>query len=719
MKKILLMAAAMFLVIVCYGQDPEIQRLIKKMQSGQQLTEAEQAKMEEWADNMEKQYSGNNKPSGNTAIKTTTSAKGNLCPATLKTVPQVTALTRESYIALAKTLMTTYGQKLGSSLPDVKRVLESAATPSDGADIGALFIMAGAGSATIYCTAWSAAQLPDDILTANTLGVALKDMGEYVKALQVLLYADKLRPDIPLVLINTGWVYREMGNPAAARKAFEKALAIDPGLTAPHLGLGLIAECQGDHFTAEKHLRIALAEKYSVAGFGAYKNAKEAKATGNNDSGSSSGNEQPLPDDRGGSQGFEIPDLPVYPDPMRMKEQVTPLQSYLDRLDRRLASLIDEFMSTARVVAQQTARANLNPEGSVVFSRDFATEKMMFEDASVLLFGPASNFGMALAQGATGCAKAIDQVQSDFEAFTRDIEEMNRISEELNRCTEKYVNDLAACGDNEACQKKVEAEYDACAGSCRERMDEISYRICKRSKNDLDILLACNYKLYSKTSSAFRNAASDYYAFTDPVLARIYAPSYNELLNLWREITVLTFQKSLAGMATSLADASKGYDDLKCIEPQPSQPPEQAEDPVLPKKKKDDCPLGDGIKAGFGSISAELTCDHVSLSGGEGILGKISRDFKKHETTIWVGVGAKVEYGNGNLSGEATVGVEVTIGQGNTVSDVGLTSSVKTGLGGLVEAEISGRISVQGGPELTTSAGLTTPEFPGVIPSLQ
>jgi len=51
----------------------------------------------------------------------------------------------------------------------VKKILESAQKPTNGSDIGAIFMMEGAGSATIYCTAWSASINPEDLLTANNL----------------------------------------------------------------------------------------------------------------------------------------------------------------------------------------------------------------------------------------------------------------------------------------------------------------------------------------------------------------------------------------------------------------------------------------------------------------------------------------------------------------------------------------------------------------------
>src|SRR5690606_5391446 len=99
-------------------------------------------------------------------------------------------------------------------------------------------------SASVYAIAWSATQTPDDVLTANNLGVALKDMGEYSKAIRVLQYADRLKPDIGLILCNLGWAYREAGDNTNATLMFEKALRTAPKMSSPYLGLGLIAQCE-------------------------------------------------------------------------------------------------------------------------------------------------------------------------------------------------------------------------------------------------------------------------------------------------------------------------------------------------------------------------------------------------------------------------------------------------------------------------------------------
>lgn len=718
MKKALLFLAAILVACICFGQDPEIQAIIKKLQSGQQITQAEQAKLKQWSEKMSQQYGGaeNKQKSPLSAESSGTGTSGNICPKPAKTIPAITALTRDSYITLAKALMTTYGPKIGDKLPEIKQQLENTSKPSEGADMGALFLMAGSGSSTIYCAAWSAVRLPEDILTANTLGVALKDMGEYVKALQVLRYADKLRPGVPLLSINMGWVWYEMGDPASAKKMFNQALLKDPELTSPHLGLGLLAECAGDHITAENHLRIALANNYSVAGFAAYKKAKAAQSEGQGKGESSSeGNQdKPLQDEKGNSEGYDLPDLPDLAQPARMAQQEMPLKSYTNRLDSRLTMLFNEFQSVSQTVSAQMMRAKQNPEGSIVFVRDFATERMMYEDVVELLFGPNSNFSRTFNEGSANCGKTADMIENDMEATIQDSDKSLRLLEEMNACSEQYIEAMKACGPNDPCLKKAEDDYHACFEPLKAEQEQVMFRICKRSKSDLDLQIGCQQKLYSQSNSAFRSAASDLYAFTEPILAKIYSPSYNEMFNIWRELTVLTFQRSLAGIGMGIAGEAKGYQDMKCIEPEPPEPPKEVEEPTLPKKKNDDCPLGDGIKEGVGAFSFELTCDHVTISGGEGLLGSVTRDFKKHETKLWVGVGAKVEYGHGNLTGEAAVGVEVTVGQGNTVSDVALTSSVKTGLGGLIEAEISGRISVEGGPQITTSAGITPSAIPGL-----
>ncbi|WP_298649587.1 hypothetical protein [uncultured Proteiniphilum sp.] len=58
--------------------------------------------------------------------------------------------------------------------------------------------------------------------------------------------------------------------------------------------------------------------------------------------------------------------------------------------------------------------------------------------------------------------------------------------------------------------------------------------------------------------------------------------------------------------------------------------------------------------------------------------------------------------------------MELTIGANDTVRDIAFTSSVKAGLGGLLETEISGRFAAEGGPAINFDAGLSLPSIPSI-----
>lgn len=268
------------------------------------------------------------------------------------------------------------------------------------------------------------------------------------------------------------------------------------------------------------------------------------------------------------------------------------------------------------------------------------------------------------------------------------------------------------CGDNEYCLKQVEAKVK----KVQYEIDLLLFQMCKLQKKDLESSFSAACKNYALVSGAMKEAISDFYAFTNPTIERMYAPSLNEYYNLFRELAVLSHLKIAAGFAVGIPPVANQLNELVCVEPKPPRPPSPPADPSLPTKEKKECPLGEnGIGGGIGPLSFELSCEHVKLSGGEGILWSVKRDFNKHETTLWGGVGAKGEYGSGNVSLEATLGMEITLGQGDSVKDVAFTSSVKAGVGGLAEGEVSGRFALEGGPSVSMDANLTPPGISDIL----
>lgn len=691
-----------------FSQPENIKRILEKMKAGQEITEAEEEAMDKWSDSIDKANSsaqktaaGNSKSNGMSGSKTT-------CPKTLLVKPKITPLTSETYIALAKSLMAAYGPKMGISVAELNKQLEASKKPTDGADMGVLFVMIGAGSATIYATSWSAVKKPGDVLTANNLGVALKDMGEYIKALQVLLYAYNLKPNVPLISINLGWVYREMGDASNAKLMFSQALKITPELPSAQLGLGLIAECEGNHTLATQYLRKALASRYSVAGIKAYKQAQAAQP------GSQPGNQdQSVSKEKGDVGEMEIPELPVTEEKRKMAQAGPALTGYSNRLSSRIKNLISEYQSLLRTVIQQAERAKQNPDGSVVFSRDFSKELFMLQDITELLWGKNSNWAKKLDEATKLFQKVSTNAEKDLPEMNQIIEKTTNLLEEQIRLSEVHMEEIKACGDNSGCLQQADAKYKAAVAAIQSEMKQLDFRSCKIQKAQLDMMFANKYKAWKMLSDELRTTSRDYYSFTNPIIGKIYAPSFNELQNIYRELIILSWQDHLAKMALGMPAEAEQYSELKCVEPEPPMPPKDAEDPRLPKKGKAPCPLGEnGISKGIGALSFELSCSHFKLSGGEGLLWSVKRDFDKHETIMWGAIGAKGDYGRENVSVEVNIGVELTVGQNDVLKDVAFTSSAKVGLGGLVEGEISGRLSVEGGPSLEATGGMTMPELP-------
>lgn len=721
-KRQFLFFVMLFWVGITFAQfqmPADIKRIIEKASSGKELTEQETTRLEAWGNSMEQQYGKKENKTGEQGDKAgkrgaqtveadpqdeqgAVNRTGNPCSEKIM-LPATPLLTRDQYVQLAQSLMTTYGPKTGD-LPKLKRILEGSARQTDGADMGAAFVMTGAGSASVYAIAWSAVRSPGDLLTANNLGVVLKDMGEYARAVQVLQYADQLKPNTGLVLCNLGWAYWEAGDQTDASAMFEKAVRVAPGMSSPYLGLGLIAQCEKNHVKAAQYLRKALTQKYSAVGFAAMAKAQEAAAT----SQQQPGTPPPLVNEKGDTGGLEVPDLPVYEDMSRMAGQEQSLNLYLTQLDAREQQLLSRLLSASERMRNQQRRASKDPDNAMVFPRDFAKEIMQFQDTYGLLFGENSNYARASQQGSKLVEDNVKMMEQHLPMITQDQEKYLQLQEKMQAVMKEGMK----CGDNEYCLKQVEAKVK----KVQYEIDLLLFQMCKLQKKDLESSFSAACKNYALVSGAMKEAISDFYVFSNPIIERMYAPSLNEYYNLFRELAVLSHLKIAAGFAAGIPPVANQLNELVCVEPKPPRPPSPPADPSLPTKEKKECPLGEnGIGGGIGPLSFELSCEHVKLSGGEGILWSVKRDFNKHETTLWGGVGAKGEYGSGNLSVEATLGMEITLGQGDSVKDVAFTSSVKAGVGGLAEGEVSGRFALEGGPSVDMDANLTPPGISDIL----
>ena len=151
--------------LVVNAQSAEVKTIIEKAQSGKQLTDDEVQKLQRWGEEMMKNAG---KQSSLTTDRSTASKKeptgsqkggstqDTQCPPKQK-LTATPPLTRDGYLKLAKELMVTYGQQSGQEAA-LRELLDAAGKPTDGADIGGMLMVTGAGSASIYAIAWSAVQ---------------------------------------------------------------------------------------------------------------------------------------------------------------------------------------------------------------------------------------------------------------------------------------------------------------------------------------------------------------------------------------------------------------------------------------------------------------------------------------------------------------------------------------------------------------------------------
>jgi hypothetical protein len=262
---------------------------------------------------------------------------------------------------------------------------------------------------------------------------------------------------------------------------------------------------------------------------------------------------------------------------------------------------------------------------------------------------------------------------------------------------------MAACGMDEACLAKV-----------KQQLDQVGYQMCLHAKQGIDATYPPHYKLWKTQWDDFRPASADLYAFTDPILKKVWVPALYDFLSLQRETMVYSLYTPLSGAAAGLVKAGDAYKDLTCVPPPPKQPETQAAPPDLPKEKPPECPLGNGIDLGLIVVKVHLGCNDASIEGGELLRFKASRNFAAHSTTLWAGVGAGGSVGfAGDMLGpvspgaslSAQTGVGVTIGQNGTISDVFLSSEfsgeVSAGKLGSAGGTVSGVYSLENGAALS------------------
>ena len=726
-RKLLLSGGVLLLLLIpCRAQGqaqgtipPDVQAIMDKLSSGKIPTAAEQKRLQDWAASQAAKFGQGARGTGAgqpaETAKTGPQSQGpqngaqislkSFCPAAAGAPLPAMAPTAAEYVALIKSLVSRYGAKLA---PETRISIDAGvAAPKNGslgASYGAILNAAGAINEAVYAAATAVQKNPGDLLAANNLGVNLSEAGDHQSSAQVLLYVTRMRPNSPLASLNLGWTYFNAGASAPAQKEFQRASGLAPDMSGPEAGLGLLAACRGDKTTALRLLKSSLSKGYSGVAAPAFVQAKASQPPSDtaqdqkaqNQSGSE-GNPPPP-----SNQSALIPDLPLHPEGQRNVPQIDALKRVGDWAEQRNNELMQRFMDASARVAALNRRAK---QAGDAINLPMVFDRELFEFRQVIDLTFTARF-----RNMDPTIKEITQVMNTNGNVTTSIllPELQHFNEQQLQLIE-LLKDMAACGDNDSCKVKVEKQIDA----KKAEMEETAYQICMHSKQSIDVTYVQSYKHWKTAWDDFRPAAADLYAFTDPILRRVWVPALNEMLQTQRELTVMSMYHPLSMEAAAIAANGKAYEDLKCVPPAPPPTTENADTPNLKQDPPPECPFGKPVAVGCGLISMTLGCDQVSIKGGEGIRIKVERNFKTHETTLWAGAGASAEakmdfLGPASPKAELTaeVGMGVKFGQDGAVTDIFVTSELSAGAsiaGKSLDMSASGTAALEGGATLTGS----------------
>lgn len=678
------------------GMPPDIKAIFDKIRAGGTPTDEEEQRLEKWGQSMEKAFA---KQPAQPSLSNERAK--NACPPSKPEAVATAAPTTDEFVALLRSLADTYGRKIGTRRADLDRSIADipgSVTGEVAATASATLFVAGALTASVYAGATACLRNPNDALAISNLGVTLNAVPDRRAAIQVLLYADHLSPKSPLVAINLAWAYFDAGHTDAAQKQFTRAGEIDPHMAAAPGGLGLLASCRGDQSTARRMLLESLIRGFSGVMGAAFIRAREG--TGGTEDQSSGAPQPPANDTPGSTPPAEemIPPIPVDPNMAKTAASQAALEQQAQAVDSQLQGVVSRLLDSSQRIVALGQRAAQQPGAALELNRTFEKQMFMFRETVQMTFADRLRPVVPAIQkmGAVVTSEAertAPQMQSDLQRVLE-------LQQQLIKC--------------------IEAHDEICAAKVKRQMEEVSYRMCNRTKQLLDTIYAQNYKVWKQHADLLRTATHDLYAFTQPVIDQVYAPALNEYMQAYREGLVLTQLQATTHASASLADMARKYRELECVPPEPLPEPSDAPDPRLPKKKPEPCPLGDGISLKIMVVSMELNCEKVKIEAGEGLLVGYERNFVKKETKLFVGAGVKADTGLGDTKGglkspgfsaSLKAGVEITIA-GDRVEDVAIKGDVSAGVsaGAGVTGKAGFRLGLQDGPSLTgsfnSSAGL-------------
>jgi tetratricopeptide (TPR) repeat protein len=483
--------------------------------------------------------------------------------------------------------------------------------------------------------------MPDDTLSINNFGAYLRIIDSVRTSIPVLLYANKLYGESPIVLTQLGCSYFELGSQDEAETYLKKALEYDPGFGQAHTAL-----CE--LYIRQNRLEDALLELFAgVKGMG----ASYARASGNyaylqqqaenaGENGNQSAKEAFWDETRNQmnppeplaplERSVERIKMPNFPNCQKVEDwtegggYAAAVQSY-----NKFAGMLKGFSEKLLQIHKEPPSI---PPNAVL--RDYASERFALDCITEYF------------------ARESHDESADFTEITETIrEEINKESEAYFQKKEVYTNEFLSCakgcGTDAYCLDECHRVY--CTKECP-------------SANIFNKQLQGHWEDYldafKQTVEKQKELLDDLYEFTAQWYSRIESP-------YWSRIYAYEIQRvALSVIANAYAAYPMpfmwpahndcGTDCSVYANPYPMPADEvEEQDP-----KENNCPPDKKLNIGLAICSIALDCESAEFGCAEGMAFSIKRNFKNKSTTSFIGVGAEASLGFAKA--EATAGFTMT-----------------------------------------------------------
>lgn len=502
--------------------------------------------------------------------------------------------------------------------------------------------------------------MPVDTLTVNNFGGYLRIIDSVKTSLPVLLYANTLFSESPVILTQIGCSYLELNDEAKGEKYLREALKYNPGFGQAHSALCNLYLKQGrieDAFIELLAGVKGMGCSYMQASANlAYMN--EQAENDNQDLKQKMWDETKRQMDPSEALASLVPVI----DRLKMPELETgdKIENWMEGGGYRNAvtsyqAFHSQLMAFAHEFNEVHSQLPVLPPNAVL--RDYPNERLAL-DLLTELFFKESNKIMVDYQ------KSVDQI------FQRagDIKE-DYIKRYAQYATE-YASCIAGCGGD---------DYDYCVKECQRKYCQQECPSANKCNEQLQEQFKNFRMAFSQMNSDQTKLLDDYYGFVEPWFAKISSP-------YWSKIYAYEIQRvALSIIGNSYTAYPQGFPFLAHNEcgtdcsvfaiPTPFPPGEvENKDP-----KANNCPPNSNFELSISVCDLGFDCESVEFGCTFIASGSIKRNFKKDNTTFFVGVGAKAELGVVGASVKA--GATFTVTDQGEVGDVGVKMDVSVSAG--------------------------------------